>query len=133
MKTSGSPKKWKGFLHVNENKTELFKFLAQQLAQLPIGEGKVIYATNGADVLCTMTMFMYHDYVHTKKQTLVFSFMLQMQLGKVVRKLHLRTIDTDVVVLAIAMFNHLNADELWLAFGTKSHFWYNLFMKLLLD
>ena len=78
-------------------------------------------------------LFMYHDYVHTKKQTLIFSFMLQMQLGKVVRKLHLRTVDTDVVVLAIAMFNHLNADELWLAFGTKSHFRYNLFMKLLLD
>ena len=48
------PKKWKHFLHVNENKTELFKFLAQQLVQLPIGEGNVIYATNGADVLCTM-------------------------------------------------------------------------------
>ena len=28
--------------------------LAQELVQLPIGEGKVIYATNGVDVLCTM-------------------------------------------------------------------------------
>ena len=39
-------------------------------------------------------------------------------------KLCLRTVDTDVVVLVIAMFNHLNADGLWLAFGTKSHFRY---------
>ncbi len=33
----------------------------------------------------------------------------------------MRTVDTDVVVLAIAMFN---PDELWLAFGTASNFRY---------
>jgi hypothetical protein len=36
--------------------------------------------------------------------------------------LQLHTIDTDVVVLAIAMFHHINPDELWLAFGTASNF-----------
>ena len=35
------------------------------------------------------------------------------------KKLCVRTVDTDnVVVIAIAMFNHINPDELWLAFGT---------------
>ena len=38
------------------------------------------------------------------------------------RKLCLRTLDTDVVVLAIAMFHQINPDELWLAFGTASNF-----------
>ena len=38
------------------------------------------------------------------------------------RKLCLRTVDTDVVVLAIAMFHQINPDELWLAFGTASNF-----------
>ena len=32
------------------------------------------------------------------------------------------TVDTDVVVIVIAMFNQIYPDELWLAFGTGSHF-----------
>ena len=40
------------------------------------------------------------------------------------RKLCIRTVDTNVVVLAITMFNQINPDELWLAFGTKVHFRY---------
>ena len=32
------------------------------------------------------------------------------------QKVMVRTVDTDVVVLAIAMFNQIGADELWLAF-----------------
>ena len=35
-----------------------------------------------------------------------------------------RTVDTDVVVLAIAMFNQIGADELRLAFETRSNFRY---------
>ena len=39
------------------------------------------------------------------------------------RKLCVHTVDTDnVVVIAIAMFNQINPDELWLAFGTGSNF-----------
>ena len=49
------PKNWNDFLHVDENKTELFKFLSQRVTDSPIGEGKVIYVTDGIDVLSTMT------------------------------------------------------------------------------
>ncbi len=45
---------WKEFLRVDENKTELFKFLSQQAIHLPIDEGKVIYATDGSNVHTTM-------------------------------------------------------------------------------
>ena len=40
------------------------------------------------------------------------------------RKLCIRTVDTDVVTLAITMFSQINPDELWLAFGSKLHFRY---------
>ena len=40
------------------------------------------------------------------------------------RRLCIRTVDTDVVILAIAMFSQINPDELWLAFGIKLHFRY---------
>ena len=38
--------------------------------------------------------------------------------------MYIRTVDTDVVVITIAMFNQINPDELWLALGTKSNFRY---------
>ena len=36
----------------------------------------------------------------------------------------MRTVDTDVVVLAIAMFDQISPEELWIAFGTGSDFHY---------
>ena len=45
------PKSWKDFLCVDDNKTELFKYLAQHLTCLTIDKGKVVYATSAQDVL----------------------------------------------------------------------------------
>ena len=39
---------------MDENKTELFKFLSQQAISLSIDERNVIYATDGSNVLTTM-------------------------------------------------------------------------------
>ena len=47
------PKNWNNFLRMDENNTELFKFLSQQAIHLPIDQGKVIYATDGGNVLTT--------------------------------------------------------------------------------
>ena len=44
------PKSWKDFLRVDDNKTELFKFLAQHVTGLAVN-GKVVYATSAQDVL----------------------------------------------------------------------------------
>ena len=38
------------------------------------------------------------------------------------RKLLVHTVDTDVVVVAIATLNRTKPDELWVAFGTGGHF-----------
>ena len=48
------PKNWKDFLWADENKSELFHSLSQQVVLLPTGEGKVIYATDGTGVLSTL-------------------------------------------------------------------------------
>ena len=53
--TTQLPKNWKDFLHVNENKTALFKFLARKVICLSTDDGKVIYAIEGTNVLSTMT------------------------------------------------------------------------------
>ena len=48
--SSKLPKNWKGFLHVGDNKTELFLFLAKELQAIDI-EGKEVYTTYGEFVL----------------------------------------------------------------------------------
>jgi len=40
------------------------------------------------------------------------------------RKLLVRTVDTKVVVLSISKFHQISPDELRMAFGTKSNFFY---------
>ena len=40
------------------------------------------------------------------------------------KKILIRTVDTDIVVIAIAMFLHLQLEKLWIAFGTGKHFCY---------
>ena len=120
------PKNWKDFLHVDENKTELFKFLSQQVTSITPVEGKTIYATDGRDVLCSQAdvdMTKLAPCSHEEADTRLLLHVAD-AVHKGCRKAYVRTVDTDVVVLAIAMFNQINPDELWMAFGTGSHFRY---------
>ena len=120
------PKNWKDFLRADENKSELFHFLSQQVVLLPTGEGKVIYATDGTGVLSTLASQELGSLTpcsHEEADTRLFLHALD-AVQKGYRKLCVRTVDTDVVVLAISMFHRINAEELWLAFGTSSSFRY---------
>ena len=40
------------------------------------------------------------------------------------RRILIRSVDTDVVVLSIAAFHALSIDQLWIAFGVKKHYRY---------
>jgi len=57
-----------------------------------------------------------------KKQTPAFCSMQADAVKKSHRKLCVCTVDTDDVVIAMAMFNQINPDELWLALGVGSNF-----------
>ena len=39
---------------MNDNRTEIFKFLLQQAVKVPVDDGKSIYATDSSDVLCSL-------------------------------------------------------------------------------
>lgn len=36
----------------------------------------------------------------------------------------MRTVDSDVVILAVAVFQKVKLEEMWIAFGAGSHFCY---------
>ena len=61
--------------------------------------------------------------IHEESDALLFLHALN-AVQKGYRKLCVHTVDMDMVVLAISLFHQINAEELWLAFGTSSSFRY---------
>ena len=124
--TTVMPKNWKDFLRVDQNKTELFAFLSHEVVRLPLAEGKELYASDGSAVLCSPP----ESYLacltpcsQEEADTRLFLHAADaVQKGR--KKVTIRTVDTDVVVLAVASFSKIGPDELWIAFGVRSNFRY---------
>lgn len=124
--TTVMPKNWKDFLRVDQNKTELFAFLSHEVVRLPLAEGKELYASDGSAVLCSPP----ESYLacltpcsQEEADTRLFLHAADaVQKGR--KKVTIRTVDTDVVVLAVASFSKIGPDELWIAFGVGSNFRY---------
>ena len=85
-----------------------------------------MYATYGRDVLCsipTSDLSQLSPCSHEEADTRIF-----VHVADAVRqgclKVSVRTVDTDVVVIAVTAFNKIHPEELWLAFGTGDSFRY---------
>ena len=127
------PKNWKDFLRVNENKTELFAFLSRQTVHLSVAEGKEIYATDGSGVLCSPAGSYLARLAPCSQEEADTRLLLHVAdaVQKGCKKVTIHTVDTDVVVLAVALFSKIAPDELWVAFGVGSRFWYIAIHKML--
>ena len=96
-------KNWTDFLRVDENKTELFAFLSRQAAHRPLAEGKELYATDGSGVLCLPAdLCLTHLAPCSQEEADTRLFLhLADAVQKGSKKVTIRTVDTDVVVLAV--------------------------------
>uniref|UniRef100_H3APT9 Uncharacterized protein n=1 Tax=Latimeria chalumnae TaxID=7897 RepID=H3APT9_LATCH len=116
------PRNWAGFLCNNQNKTELFCFLSEKLSEINVGR-KELYTTHLDHVLTV-----HHSDSESKIRIEPCSHeeagtqMLLHAARQGHSKLLLTTVDTDVVVLAMAQAHHLQVSELWLAFGVGKHY-----------
>ncbi len=120
--TNQIPRNWQQFLRNDENKRELFQFLAQGVASLQ--EAKQFITTKSKDILCTLA----HNNIanvaprtHEEADTgIILHAADAVQEGH--RKIVLRKVDTDVLVLAIALAGSLQEQqvEVWIAMGTGS-------------
>lgn len=114
-------KHWKNFLCVDENKTELFALLAQVIVNIDVGEKEVL-VTLGSDVLTNHQMNMddirpcSHEEADAR---LLLHAKHAAQNGAT--KIAIRSVDSDVVVIAVSTFMELGAEELWLHYGTGHH------------
>jgi len=118
------PRNWQEFLRNDENKTALFCYLADQMCIKPIPNGKVLVSTCGEMVKSTQCSFDASNLqpcTHEEADTRML-----LHAADIVRagfdKVVVRTVDTDVVVLAIAFHDKIKCTELWIAFGTGRHF-----------
>ena len=115
------PKNWKDFLRVEENKTELFTFLSQQAINTPIEKGKSLYATDEPNVLCSAVtdLFRIDPCSHEEADTRLYLHVADaFRSGS--RQVLIRSVDTDVVI-AVAVFKEIKAEEIFIAFGTGTN------------
>ncbi|KAK1887154.1 Peptidoglycan hydrolase FlgJ [Dissostichus eleginoides] len=120
------PKNWKDFLRCDENKTDFFAFLSRRVVHLPLAEGKELYATDGSGVLCSPAASYLACLAPCSQEEADTRLLLRVAdaVQKGCKKVTIRTVDTDVVVLAVASFSKIAPDELWVAFGVGSSFYY---------
>lgn len=117
------PGNWQNFLRVDSNKTELFTFLTDALFQW----FQQLVITDGEDVkskppLQDSTSLAPCNHEEADSRMLLHAYHAS-QDGH--HTILIRTVDTDVVVLAVSVAQQLpTEDELWLEFGTGKGFRY---------
>ena len=111
------PLNWKSFLRLDDNKKELFQYLAASVQSLRLSNVEVI-STAAMDVISSTTI----DKAglapcnHEEADTRIFVHAKHASVSGM-KKILIRTVDTDVVILAIAFAQKLDVEELWIAFG----------------
>ena len=118
------PANWDAFLGSNANKDELFRHLSDCIQACETGR-KVIISTKDEAIVSTQNDMSDVEYIQPRSDEdadtrILFHVAHCARQG--LRKVIIRTVDTDVVVLAIGHFLALRLDELWVRFGVGTHF-----------
>ena len=116
------PGNWKEFLRIDENKVELFSFLASSVVA-SIDSSKQIISTHRNEVLCNQSRDVSRlaPCTHEEADTRIILH-LEDAVKEGNTKVSIRTVDTDVVVLAVTSAQRLDNTEVWIAFGTGKSF-----------
>ncbi|KAG1676904.1 hypothetical protein GQR58_014091 [Nymphon striatum] len=115
------PRNWQNFLQVDTNKTQLFKFLSEALLQWFNLKDKHLVVTDGEEV-CSKPplseLSLLAPCTHEEADSRIVLYVSHASRHGH-NKIMIRTVDTDVVVLAVSVIQHLQPEnELWIAFRT---------------
>ena len=101
------PNNWSGFLRCDENKSELFSLIAQEICNMTVPEGKEVISTSHKSILCNPERF---DMAYLKSRQVAADTCLFLHVADSVfrgmEKAMVRTVDSDVVILALYIFQH---------------------------
>ena len=120
------PINWKSFLRVDDNKTALFHFLANQISLIDVPNGKVIITTLDENVLVNGTDLQRAGLEPCNHEEADTRMLLHCQhaYNQEARKLMCVATDMDVVVIAIASASRFIDCEAWIEFGHRKHMRY---------
>lgn len=116
------PAQWSSFLRVDTNKTKLFTILAQDVKT--IETTKLILTTQGPIVLSNHPIDLrdLSPCSHEEADTCMVVHLAHA--AQNYKRIIIRTVDTDVVVLSAAAASRHPGLELWIAIGTGQNFRY---------
>ncbi|MES9879449.1 MAG: hypothetical protein ABW185_01030 [Sedimenticola sp.] len=120
------PQDWNKFLANRNNKIQLFQFLSKSVieASHTLLPNVVVYSTNGDLVIASrdaVDLSGISPSNHQEADSRIFLHLSDAaQQGH--SKAMIRTVDSDIVVIAVAQFRQLSFTELWVAFGTGKNF-----------
>jgi hypothetical protein len=114
------PSNWESFLRHDDNKSELFEFLATRISNLSITDEKYVLSTKGVDVIATSEISNISSIAPCSHEEADTRLILHTaHVGKSgIKSAMIKTVDTDVVILAVGMFQECEVDKLWVEFGT---------------
>ena len=110
---------WQKFLKDNQNKDELFQFIGQELQRSTV-ESTDHLLTTQADIVLSNKATDITALSPCQQEEADTRMMLHLRHAAMQghTKAYVRTVDSDVVVLTISIFQELGLSELWVGFGT---------------
>jgi len=119
------PRNWADFLHCADNKTELFHFLSTRVVSGCAAVDKQLFVTDGKHVFhtCAEVSHQLDPCSYKEADTRIILHVAHAAHTRC-NNVMIRTVDTDVVVLAVSSFQRLPVTEMWVVFGTGNHFRY---------
>ena len=122
--TSKTPiqRNWISFLRNSKNKTQLFNFLAENIiSRIALEEGKQMYCTHKDTVLTqpnNLDVSALSPCTHEEADTLIILH-LKDAVNKGCSNIAIRATDTDIIIIATALFEDIGVQKLWINFGTQ--------------
>ena len=118
-------KEWNSMLRNEDTKKDIYTFISMQLRDQNYGPGVCLYTTV-ADMVITSIALDAEDLRtiapcnHQEADTRMILHLKHASTNGH-EKAMIRTVDTDVIVLATSAFHDLGLSELWVSFGTKKN------------
>lgn len=123
----GSGVRFSVFLRDSQSKEELFALLSQEVAEEMFPQGKELYITAGTSVITRGSDQLMGDCTHEEADTRIVVHLLH-ALQTDAKRIVVRTVDTDIIVILIGQFFRLiqcfPEMDLWVAFGVGKGFSY---------
>ena len=110
-------------MHLCSTSTELFAFLSLEVVRRPFAESNELYATDGSGVLCSHAESYCARLSPCSQEETDTRLLLDAAdaVQKGCKKVAILTVDTDVVMFAVASFSMTVPDQFLFAFGVASN------------